>query len=549
MNDNHQLHQHARELALFPERNPNPVLSVSRSRTVIYFNPATAAKLKQLGLDPSRPELLLPPDLSVRLMALEASGDQKVRWEYQIAKRVLVCAMSLLPESGVAHIYISDITERKRAEEALLQRTYYDAVTGLPNRWLMLDRLEQALRRAGRLANHVAVLSFAINRFGAITEGLGYTLVDQLLKAVAERLKKVERCEGVCDVSAIARFEGGEFVLFLETNGVQEGVTATEDLILAMETPFHIGEQEVSIMPSVGLSFYPDDADDAGALIRYAHQARTQAMTHAHRLRCYSSEMDAAAREHLALERDLRRGLERHEFTVYYQPKININNHTVAGVEALVRWQRNGRIIPPDRFVPLAEETGLIAPLGEWVLHSACAQTRTWRATGFPSLRIAVNVSSRQFDREDLPQAIEGILQDTGLAPDGLELEVTETAVMENVARTEATLRVLKAIGIHVSVDDFGTGYSSLSYLKRFQLDALKIDQSFIRDIPGDENAEAIVSAVVALGQRLGLTVVAEGVERPEQEAFLRRQRCDQAQGYLYSRPVTAETLTQWLRQ
>jgi len=456
---------------------------------------------------------------------------------------------NLLDDSGVAGIVVNsrDITQRKQAEETIRHLAYYDPLTKLPNRTLLNDRLAVELAQAHRTQQMLALVFLDLDRFKTINDTLGHTVGDRLLQGVTQRLTSCLR-EG----DTIARLGGDEFMFLLPGIAHAEDAAKVAQRILEVLNPsFHLEGHEFHITASIGIVLYPTDGEDTKTLLKNADVAMYRAKDRGRNTyQFYTPAMNAAALERLILENSLRRGLEREEFVVYYQPQVNLYTGQIVGAEALVRWQHPELgLVPPMKFIPLAEETGLIIPLGEWVLRTACAQNKAWQEAGFPPLRIAVNLSAHIFKHKDVVKTIVRILKETGLDPDYLDLELTEGAVMENAETTITMLRELKEMGMHISIDDFGTGYSSLSYLKRFPIDILKIDQSFVRDIITDPDDAAIARLIITMAHTLKLKVIAEGVETEEQLLFLRSHECDEMQGYYFSRPVPAEAFTQLLRE
>ncbi|MEW5790515.1 MAG: putative bifunctional diguanylate cyclase/phosphodiesterase [Pseudomonadota bacterium] len=444
-----------------------------------------------------------------------------------------------LGESRVVLSIARDITERKRAEEIIWHQAYHDALTGLPNRVLFKDRLEQALAYAHRHQQMLSVIFLDLDRFKNINDTLGHSVGDQLLQAVAYRLTKCVREE-----DTVARMGGDEFTLILpEVTHVEDAAKIAQKLIDALKPPFYIDGYELYTSTSIGIAFYPTDGEEPETLLKNADTAMYRAKDQGrNNFQLYAAEMNSLSFERLALGNMLRKALDQEELLVHYQPQVDLDSGEIFGMEALVRWQHPELgLISPLQFISLAEETGLIGALGEWVLRTACAQNKAWQIAGMPPLRVAVNLSARQFKHTPLIDTVAHVLEDTGLAPQYLELELTESIVAENVEATITTLRDLKAMGVQLSIDDFGTGYSSLSYLKRFPLDMLKIDQSFVHHITTDADDAAIVTAVITLAHSLKLKVIAEGVQTEEQLAFLRAQRCDKVQGNLFSKPLTAE--------
>jgi diguanylate cyclase (GGDEF)-like protein/PAS domain S-box-containing protein len=441
---------------------------------------------------------------------------------------------------------LTDISQIKHAEERVERLAHYDSLTGLPNRLLAQSRLAHALEQAQRRGHRVGVLFIDLDRFKTVNDSLGHPVGDELLRAITDRLGERFRHE-----DTLARLGGDEFLVVLEyLQRPEEAALVAHTIISLLEQPFTLaGGQELYLSASIGVSLYPDDGHSAAELIQHADTAVYQAKTQGRNTyRFYTEALTRTAHERLDLESRLRRALERNEFLLHYQPLMSVGKEQMVGVEALVRWQPPGEALtPPMRFIPLAEETGLIVPLGEWVLRTACVQAKAWLDAGWPPLLLAVNLSARQFQQPDLIDRIHAVLLDTGLPATSLELEITESTLMEQGQQAAITLTALKKLGVRLAIDDFGTGYSSLAYLKRFPIDKLKIDQSFVRDIPQDSNDMEIASAIIALAHNLRLEVLAEGVETPEQLAFLRERGCDACQGYLFSRPLPAEELAQWL--
>jgi len=441
--------------------------------------------------------------------------------------------------------FLRDITERKEAEQRIRYMAGHDPLTGLPNRALLKDRLTQAIADARRGSLAVWVAFVDIDRFKLVNDSLGHGAGDVLLTTVAARLRSVLR-EG----DTVARLGGDEFVLVL-TEKTPGGLTPplVERILAAVETPLSTHGHELLPSCSIGISVFPNDGEDAGTLIEHADITMYRAKQQGRNGFCfYASSMNELARERLVIERELRLALERGEFVLHYQPQVELASGRIVAVEALVRWAHPTRgMVSPAEFIGIAEELGLIVPLGRWVLLEACRQNRAWQDAGLPPMRVAVNLSARQFAEQGLAESIGAVLAAAGLEARHLEVEITESLVMSDVDRTVATLGQLKQLGVSLSIDDFGTGYSSLAYLRRFPIDALKIDRSFVRDISSDPEDAAIVSAIISLARSLGRTVVAEGVEDRAQLSFLRRQGCDIAQGFLFSRPVTAQQLERYV--
>ncbi|MDP2430685.1 MAG: PAS domain S-box protein [Pseudomonadota bacterium] len=440
----------------------------------------------------------------------------------------------------------ADITHLKESEARLEHLAHFDVLTDLPNRLLFTSRLEHAVDQARRHGQRIALLFLDLDRFKTVNDSLGHPAGDELLITIALRIRKRLR-----DEDTLARLGGDEFVILLEQlDEAQMAAIVAQDLLQVLAAPVQLsGGHEVFIGASIGISLFPDDADNATRLVSSADAALYQAKEQGRNTyRFYTEALTTAANEHLALETRLRRGLERGEFILHYQPLIDAHSGRAVGVEALVRWQPPGKaLVPPAKFIPIAEETGLIVPLGEWILRSACAQARAWLDAGLPPLVMAVNLSGRQFQAADMAELVRAVLLDTGLPARLLELELTESVIMEQADQAIATLDALKSLGVRLTIDDFGTGYSSLAYLKRFPIDKLKIDRSFVDGLADDPNDREIAATIIAMARSLNLEVLAEGVETEQQLAFLRLYGCDQYQGYLFSKPIPADEFERWL--
>ena len=440
---------------------------------------------------------------------------------------------------------LRDVTERKRAEERIRYLAHYDDLTGLPNRVLFAQLLEQAISEAKYAKKEVAVLFIDLDRFKLINDTLSHASGDAVLCQVANRL-----IGALARRDTVARFGGDEFVVLMRDCGIPNDVTSTaQGLLAALAAPFVLDNQEYHLTASIGISTFPGDGKDAQTVLKNADSAMYRAKEQGkNNYQFYSSQMNVRSFERLVLERFLRHALDQDEFQLHYQPKIDLTTGRVTGMEALLRWLHPGMgMIAPAKFIPLAEETGLIVPIGEWVLREACAQVRRFQDQGLPPLRVAVNLSARQFAHDGLHAAIVGALEESGVSPSLLELEITESMTMENPDHATAWLQKIKALGITVAIDDFGTGYSSLGYLKRFPIDSVKIDRSFIKDIPGDTDDVAITQAIIAMGHSLRLKVIAEGVESAAHAEFLRRHGCDEAQGFFFGKPLPADEFVQLL--
>jgi diguanylate cyclase (GGDEF)-like protein/PAS domain S-box-containing protein len=435
-----------------------------------------------------------------------------------------------------------DITERKQTEERLNHLANFDLLTNLPNRILFRDRLGLAVSRAPWHKRAVGVLLLDLDRFKRVNEMLGQAVGDLLLKAVAGRLSATVR-EG----DTVARLGDDTFGLILDDLAQPaDSFRVSQKILDTLSKPFQLRGQEIFVSASIGIAIFPNDGDEIDLLMKHADTAMSRAKEHGgNNYQLYSPEMNHRATKRLALENSLRHALEREEFLLYYQPKVDITTGQIVGMEALVRWKSpEVGMVSPAEFIPLAEETGLIVPMGEWILRTACAQNKAWQQMGLPMIRVGVNLSVRQLQRQNLIGTIAHVLSETGLDPNYLELELTESIIMKSNESTMAELRELHLGGIEISIDDFGTGYSSLSYLKRLPIDTLKIDKSFVQDVTTDPDDAAIVAAIITMAHALKLKVVAEAVETVEQLEFLRSLKCDRMQGYLFSKPLPAEEVT-----
>jgi diguanylate cyclase (GGDEF)-like protein/PAS domain S-box-containing protein len=437
---------------------------------------------------------------------------------------------------------VVDITERKFHEAQIRHQATHDALTGLPNRNLLQDRLQQAMLGAQRKGEIAAVAFIDLDQFKFINDSLGHEVGDDLLKAVGARLRSCMRA-----ADTVARLGGDEFVIVLCGYQGCEAISDTmRRVVAAVSEPWEVNGLALHVTCSVGIAVYPNDAQDAQTLLRHADSAMYKAKELGrNNFQYYSSDMNLNATERLDMLNSLRRAVANDELLLHFQPKVRLRGGAVVGAEALLRWQHPVRgMIAPSEFIPLAEESGLIIEIGAWVLRTACAQCLAWQQAGYPALPISVNLSPRQLARDDLVELVAGTLQVTGLAPACLELEITESTVMRDVDQSLATLLRLKELGVKISIDDFGTGYSSLNYLKRFPVDTLKIDRSFVSDITTDADDAAIVKAVISLAHILNLSVVAEGVESEDQSRFLLENGCDAVQGYHFGRPMPPHQFT-----
>ncbi|MBA5606309.1 EAL domain-containing protein [Duganella sp. FT3S] len=505
---------------------------------------------------------VLPHDIAQRLLeqARAVLEQQQVRSvDYELVRHDAIHHFEArLVATGPDEVLglVRDISERKRTEEQIRRLAYCDSLTGIPNRQAFLETLERELTRSRHGGKKFAVLFMDLDSFKRINDTLGHNVGDHLLKAVSERLRETIRPSDLVSRAEqhgnnLARLGGDEFTILIpDLERVENALNVAHRVKEAMRRPFLIEGHEIFVTASIGISLYPEDGEDCNSLLKYADTAMYHAKNCGkNNAKLYSSSLTMQIMSHVKLEVGLRRALQNHELYLLYQPQIDVPSGQIVGVEALVRWRHPERgIISPTEFIPLAEETGLIVPIGEWVLRTACAQARSWADMGPQPVRMAVNLSAKQFKDDNLTQVVLTALQETGLAPGLLELELTEGTLMDDARATMITLDQLRGIGVYLSIDDFGTGYSSMNYLKRFDVRALKIDKSFISGLPQDSENAAITRAIIAMAHGLKMAVVAEGVETDEQLVMLEHYGCDLAQGYYLGHPSPPESITLMLR-
>ena len=547
------LHENERRFRSLIEHSSDIITVVDVQGTILYQSPSIQ---RLLGYTPQSlagtnvMDYVYADDAHALLTAITrpaGDGIQSVEFRFREATggwRALEATISNLldnPDVGGIVMNCRDITARKRDEATIRHLAYYDALTSLPNRILFNDRLTIALAHAKRRGSRsVAIMFLDLDRFKTINDTLGHGAGDELLKAAAERLSTALR-----DEDTVARLGGDEFLLLLPgVDDVEDAARLGQKVVDLFKEPFDIQDHELQVTASVGISLFPADGADGETLVRNADTALYRAKDQGRdRFQLYAPAMNALAARRLLLENGLRRAIERNELALHYQPVVSLRDGgEYLGAEALVRWTHPdlGPVRPQD-FIPMAEETGLIIPLTEWILRTACTQMRQWIDAGSPMRSISVNLSARRFNESNLPAMLARVLESTGLEGHYLTLELTESVMMENAEATIATLHELKKLGPRISIDDFGTGYSSLSYLRRLPIDTLKIDQSFVRDISAKGDDAAIAMLIIDMAHNLKLSVVAEGVETEEQLSFLKSNSCDAVQGYLISEPVPAE--------
>lgn len=510
---------------------------------------------------------VLPPEIAVRLLdkahavlATQHIGSVDYTLTHENSTRHFEARLVATGADEVLGL-VRDISERKRTEEQIRRLAYCDSLTGIPNRQAFLETLERELLRSKEHDKKFAVLFMDLDAFKRINDTLGHDVGDHLLKVVSERLRETIRpsdlvlraeheFEATFGGSNLARLGGDEFTILIpDLERVEDALNVAHRVKEAMRRPFMIEAHEIFVTASIGISLYPEDGEDCNSLLKYADTAMYHAKNCGkNNAKLYSSSLTMEIMSHVKMEVGLRKALQNNELYLLYQPQIDVPSTQIVGVEALVRWRHPERgIISPTEFIPLAEETGLIVPIGEWVLRTACNQAKAWQNDGGRAIRMAVNLSAKQFKDENLTQIVLSALADTGLDARLLELELTEGTLMDDARATMVTLEQLRGIGVYLSIDDFGTGYSSMNYLKRFDVRALKIDKSFIAGLPQDTENAAITRAIIAMAHGLKMVVVAEGVETDEQLLMLEEYGCDMAQGYFLGHPSPHDTITAML--
>ncbi len=531
------------------------VIVSDANNLIQHVNPAfermtgyTASKV--VGKDP---EILVSGGLNMAIISTikkslnsESSVTEEIMIRHSNGKTCLFhSSMHTSQEQSDNYVTIlRSITDSNQPDENEEDNAQHDELTGLPNQHLFKDRLEQGMVASKRINKSIATLILGIDRFNIINDGLGYSFGNLLLKSVAARLQECFR-----ESDTVAHTEGDRFGMVLQMTATNDGVTVAEKILKAIKQPFIIEEQEVTITASIGISLFPTDSENVDQLIKYAESAMHHAKQQGgNQYLFFSNDMNTKAKKRIQMESGLRRALAQDEFVLYYQPKVDANSQQIVGAEALMRWQDpdKGMILPAD-FIPTAEESGLIVPIGLWGLRETCRQNKQWQEKGIRPVRISVNVSGQQFLTADFVKEVKKALEDFALSPQHLELEITESLLMDNTGANIEKLQQIRDLGCHVTIDDFGTGYSSLSYLTRFPISALKIDRAFIKDIETSQNASEVARAIISLSQGLKLEVIAEGAENSKHVDFLRQNGCNTVQGFYYSRPIPAEEFEELL--
>ncbi len=527
------------DLASFPESMPNPIVEMDIKGRIIYLNPAAKLKFQNIEEANKKHPLiagLLNPEIY--------RDDQLFDREIKIGEEVLEQYVHYLPEQQLLRSYLFEITDRKRSQERLEYLAYHDLVTDLPNRQYFQEQLAAALANAAP-QNIMAVLFMKLDGCQNIDDTLGYEMGDRLLKAFAQRLGSCISAEDL-----VGRWGSNEFTVLLRSiKSAEEPGKVSQKIIDSLDQPFAIDNYKLKTNIRIGIALYPQNGEDEDSLIRNADAALCNSQEQGGNSYCfYSQKSNLQASTWLEMSNLLENALERKEFVLHYLPEINARTGATYGVEALLRWENSQLgLVNPDKFIPVAEQNGSIVPMGEWVLQTACAQSKAWQDQGLPPIRMAVNLSWRQFKDKNIVAVVSKVLSETGLAPNLLELEITETTLMQDPSSALKTMHDLQRMGVNMTIDDFGIGYSSLAYLRKFNFNVLKIDRFLVQFAKHDPRDLAFMSALVSLGQCLNLRVVAKGIETQEQMTLLRSLQCEEMQGYFFSKPLTAEEATTFL--
>lgn len=537
-------------LATFPKRNPNPVAALNEDGLVTYVNDGGIFWLTSVGFDSSMSGRLLPEDVALRLAAI--SADEYQYWEYRIATpsgiKEMACSIQSVADYGEFHAYFTDITEKKDGARRLYQQAMHDSLTGLPNRRLFEVHLNERLR--SQPSDSFSILFLSIERFSSVVQGLGgASFADQLLTAVAKRIADIFGRQATDGMSY--RFDSTVFAAFLPVDCAELPYTAAERMLAELGAPFVLDEREFYFSYATGGALYPDHGGDSSTLVGNAIAAmHVSSQKGGDQVAWFDGSARRRIVQRFEIETRLRKAVARNEMRLEFQPQIDLETGRIVGSEALLRWSgAEGGAIPPSLFIPVAEESGLITSIGAWVLREACLQNKAWNDGSDMQLRIAVNISARQLESVNFSRVVRDILDETGLPADLLELEITESVAMSDVEANIGLMEELRRLGVHLSIDDFGTGYSSLSYLRRFPIEKLKIDRSFVRSMTEEADASEIARTVINLGHSLRLNVIAEGVETMAQLDMLQNYGCDEVQGYLLSRPVDARRFLQLVEE
>ncbi len=535
---NKELKDSESNLKVILDNLPDGVLALNRTGTIQSVNPAAVRLFGRSG-----PELIGKPLSDFIEQQQGSSSEANIMRRDGTRFPAETAYGATLQDDNTTIVIVRDISERKRSEEKLIKLANFDPLTNLPNRTLMRDRLLQAFNRAERKKNMVGLLYIDVDRFKDINDTLGHQIGDEFLVKISEALTDNFR-----DADTIARLGGDDFTMIIEdfsdTNHLSDIATRILEIV---SKPVTLDGRKVTVTTSIGISVYPNDDKDPDRIIKNAETAMYKAKDSGRNgYQYFTPDLNTNALERMELENDLRQALEHNQFVLYYQPRILLDSNKVVGAEALLRWQHPTRgLIPPMKFIPILEDTRMIIQVGEWVLRTACQQAMQWVKDGHDPVRVSVNLSAVQFRDRALLQTVKDIMDETGMIPDLLELEITESLLVDNVSEAIRILNEFNDMGVSISIDDFGTGYSSLNYLKQFPIDTLKIDRSFVSDIPADEDACSIARAIIALSRSLRLKVTAEGIETAEQAEFLNQNDCDEGQGFLYAAPIPVKEFTE----
>ncbi|WP_013323732.1 EAL domain-containing protein [Gloeothece verrucosa] len=528
------------KLASLVEFSPNPIIEINFAGEITYLNSAAIQKFKTI----QKEKINHPIFRNLLEQEFHQDGNLLIR-EIKIGQEIFEQHIHYLNDSQLIRSYIFDITERKLAEEILHYQAYYDTLTGLPNKILFNQQLATALADAHFKNTLLAVLFIDLDGFQNVNDTLGHSTGDQLLRSFAQRLKT-----RLCAGDFFARWAGDEFTILVPyLENIEEAKNLAQRIFNILQQPFNISDNLLYLKASIGIAIYPQDGEDAETLVKNADAALYRSKEIGkNNYQFYNPIITSKSCQRLQIENLLHQALEKEQFLLHYQPQINIKTGQVLGMEALIRWQHPELgLISPTKFIPIAEETGLIVNIGEWVLRQACLQNQFWQKMGLPPIRIAVNLSPQQFQQPNFINVVTQILKETDLEAHFLELEITETTIMENIDFACQVISYFQTMGVHISMDDFGTGYSSLGYLKQIPLNSIKIDQTFVKDLKEHPQDLAIISAVLAIGRGFNLRVIAEGVETQYQVDLLKKLECEEMQGFKFSKPLTPEDAAKFL--
>lgn len=545
----HRNQRRTERLSLFPERNPHPVFLLSPRAETIYANPAAHARAYEIGGMESDVDTLLPTRLRERFRKLAEEGWPRDRIRYVRAGWTFECAIYPLPDRSACHVYLRDVTEQAQAEKALERQAYEDPVTRLPNRRSLVRSLQESVAEC-REGEQVALLLIKPNRFRRMLAGRGHETGDELLVAMGERLRELLRHSDawVQEDLHLARFEGAMFAICGRLGPADGLQPLVEELQKGMQEPFRLGGREHHFEFHLACTLFPEDGDGPDTLIRNAEAALSEARKQSHpEIIRFDRAMREQAEQSVAMEADLRKAATRGELSLVYQPQVSLDSEKIIGLEALIRWQRYGEWVSPGQFIPLAEDTGLIIPIGRWVVETALYQQEQWRKECGDVPVVAINISAQQFLHPDFLEDMEQVLEQTGARPEGLELEITETVAVDRIDRVIERMGKLREMGFRMALDDFGTGYSSMGHLSRFPLDQLKIDKTFVDAIGEPSRGSEILGGMIDLAGALGLHCIAEGVETREQVTAFKKLGCHRVQGFLYYRPMSVDDISELL--